>query len=84
MKAIISVGRPYFTIAKEEAGYFLKQGCRVVRDAGGDTIRVMLAAGQRVCCGAGHQIILASGLMARSVTLLSDYGVMARWEVEVI
>ena len=84
MKAIISVGRPYFTIAKEEAGYFLKQGCHVVRDASGDTIRVMLTAGQRVCCGAGHQIMLAPGMVAAAVTLLSDYGVMARWEVEVI
>jgi hypothetical protein len=84
MKAIISVGKPYFTIAREEAGYFLKQGCRVVRDAGGDTVRVMLAVGQRVCCDAGHQIMLAPGLMAEAVTLLGDYGVMARWEIEVI
>ena len=84
MKAIISVGRPYFTIAKEEAGYFLKQGCRVVRDASGDTVRVMLAAGQRVCCGAGHQIMLSPGLVASAVTLLGVYGVLARWEIEVI
>ena len=84
MKTVLTVGKPYFTIAREEAGYFLKQGCRVVRDASGDTVRVMLAAGQRVCCGAGHRIMLAPGLMVGSVTLLSDYGVMARWEVEVI
>ena len=84
MKAVLTVGRPYFTIAKEEAGYFLRQGCRVVRDAGGDTIRVMLAAGQRVSCDAGHQIMLAHGLVAAAVTLLSDYGVMAKWEIEVI
>ena len=84
MKAVVTVGKPYFTIAREEAGYFLKQGCRVVMDAGGDTIKVMLAVGQRVCCGAGHQIMLAPGMVAAAVTLLSDYGVMARWEVEVI
>lgn len=84
MKAVVTVGKPYFTIAREEAGYFLKQGCRVVRDAGGDTIKVMLAVGQRVCCGAGHHIMLAPGMVAAAVTLLSDYGVMARWEVEVI
>ena len=84
MKAVLTVGKPYFTIAREEAGYFLKQGCRVVRDASGDTIRVMLAVGQRVCCDAGHQIMLAPGLMAGAVTLLGFYRGLARWEIEVI
>jgi hypothetical protein len=84
MKVILTVGKPYFTIAREEAGYFLKQGCRVVRDASGDTVRVLLTAGKRVSCDAGHRIMLAPGLVAAAVTLLSDYGVMARWEVEVI
>lgn len=84
MKAVLTVGKTYFTIAREEAGYFLKQGCRVVRDAGGDTIRVMLEAGQRVCCGAGHQIMVAPGLMAAAVTLLGVYRGLARWEIEVI
>jgi hypothetical protein len=84
MKVILTVGKPYFTIAREEAGYFLKQGCRVVRDASGDTVRVLLTAGKRVSCDAGHRIMLAHGLVAAAVTLLSDYGVMARWEVEVI
>jgi hypothetical protein len=84
MKTVITVGRPYFTIAREEAGYFLKQGCRVVRDASGDTVRVLLTAGKRVSCDMGHQLMLAPGLVAAAVTLLSGYGVMARWEIEVI
>jgi hypothetical protein len=84
MKAVVTVGKPYFTIAREEAGYFLKQGCRVVRDAGGDTIKVMLAVGQRVCCGAGHQIMVAPGLMAAAVTLLGFYRGLVKWEIEVI
>ena len=84
MKVILTVGKSFFTIAREEAGYFLKQGCHVVRDASGDTIRVMLAAGQRVCCGAGHRIMLAPGLVAAAVTLQGGYDKMARWEVEVI
>jgi hypothetical protein len=84
MKAVLTVGKSYFTIARDEAGYFLKQGCRVVRDASGDTVRVMLAAGQRVCCGAGRQIMVAPGLMAAAVTLLGVYRGLARWEIEVI
>lgn len=83
MKAVLT-GKTYFTIAKEEAGYFLKQGCRVVRDASGDTIKVMLAVGRRVRCEAGHQIMVAPGLMAGAVTLLGFYGGLAKWEVEVI
>lgn len=83
MKAILTVGKSYFSITKEEAGYFLRQGCRVVRDASGDTIRVMLAAGQRVCCDAGHQIMLAPGLEAAAVTLLGVYRGLAKWEIEV-
>ena len=71
MKAVLTVGKPYFTITKDEAGYFLAQGCRVVRDASGDTVRVLLTVGKRVSCEAGHRIFLANGLVASAVTLLT-------------
>ena len=83
MKAVVT-GRSYFNIAKEEAGYFLSQGCRVVRDASGDTVRVLLKVGERVSCDTGHHLMLAPGLVAAAVTLISGYEVMARWEIEVI